>query len=156
CSKAETPAQAPQPQEPQVSQSSYATANEAVEALVAAVEKGDAASLQKEIGPDTDELVHSGDDVADKAARDAFVERYRQSHQLVAGGPNDLVLQVGDDGWPLPIPLVKEAGKWRFDGAAGVDEVIRRRIGGNELRTIDVMRGYVDAQEDYAAEARDG
>jgi hypothetical protein len=86
----------------------------------------------------------------------AFLARYRVKHQLVTGGPDDLVLQVGEDDWPLPIPLVRHDGRWHFDGAAGVDEVVMRRIGGNELRTIDVMEGFVAAQEDYAAEAHDG
>jgi hypothetical protein len=67
-----------------------------------------------------------------------------------------MALQVGADDWPLPIPLVKEQGRWHFDGAAGVEAIVKRRIGANELRTIDVMHSYVTAQEEYAAMGHDG
>lgn len=135
---------------------SFDTPDEAAASLVAALERDDAAELGRVLGPGTEELVRSGDDVADRAARDSFLARYREAHRFVAGGPNDLVLQVGPDHWPLPIPLVRERGRWRFDGAAGADEVIARRIGANELRTIDVMRSYVGAQQEYASIGRDG
>jgi DUF2950 family protein len=69
---------------------------------------------------------------------------------------DDVVLQAGPDNWPLPIPLVRKAGRWQFDGAAGAHELVLRRIGANELHTIDVMRGFVEAQRDYAATSHDG
>lgn len=134
----------------------FATPEEAVTALGAAAEKQDVAELRRLFGPGTDDLLSSGDDVADRAARQAFVTRFQAKNQLVSGGPNDLMLQVGEDDWPLPIPLVKENGKWHFDGVAGADKVVRLRIGTNELRTIDVMRGYVDAQQEYASKGHDG
>jgi DUF2950 family protein len=137
-------------------QASFATPDEAVEALVAAADRHDVTELRRLLGPGTDEALSSGDPIADRAARDAFVGRYRTKHQLVAGSPDVLVLQVDDDDWPVPFPLVRDAGRWRFDGLAGVDEIVLRRIGANELRTIDVMRGFVAAQEDYAAEGHDG
>jgi hypothetical protein len=137
-------------------QPSFDTPEAAVEALVAWAEKGDVAGLGRLLGPGTEDLLSSGDEVADRAEREGFLKRYKVRHRLVVGGPDDIVLQVGEDDWPLPIPLVRQAGKWRFDGAAGADEVVLRRIGANELRTIDVMRGFVAAQEDYAAEGRDG
>ena len=134
----------------------FKTPDEAVDALAAAAEKDDAAELGRLFGPGTADLLSSGDEVGDRAAREGFLKRYKERHQLVSGGPNDLMLQVGEDDWPLPIPLVKENGKWHFDGAAGADKIIRQRIGGNELRTIDVMHGYVAAQEDYASKGHDG
>lgn len=133
----------------------FKTPDEAVTAFVKALERNDVAELEKLLGPGTKELLSSGDEVADRRARDSFLERYRSNHQLVAGGPNDLALQVGNDGWPFPIPLVRREGRWSFDGAAGADEIVMRRIGANELRAIAVMRGYVEAQEEYAAQGRD-
>jgi len=134
----------------------FETPDEAVTALAAAIEKHDVPELRRLFGPGTEDLLASGDDVDDKAARDAFLKRLKTGHQLVSGGPDDLVLQVGEDNWPLPIPLVKDGGRWRFDGAAGADTLVRRRIGANELRTIDVMYGYVAAQQEYAAKGHDG
>jgi hypothetical protein len=142
--------------EPDTESLTFATPEEAVSALAAAAEKHDVAQLQRLFGPGTEDLLASGDDVADRATREAFLKRFQTRHQLVAGGPDDLVLQVGEDDWPLPIPLVREQGRWYFDGAAGADKIVRQRIGANELRTIDVMRGYVAAQEEYAAEGHDG
>ena len=137
-------------------QATFATPDEAVDALVAAAERRDVTELRRLLGPGTDEVLSSGDAVADQAALDAFVSRYRTKHELVAGSPDVLVLQVDEDQWPVPFPLVRDSGRWRFDGVAGVDEILLRRIGANELRTIDVMQGFVAAQDDYAAEGRDG
>jgi len=134
----------------------FATPEEAITALATAAEKHDVAELGRLFGPGTADLLSSGDEVEDRAARDGFLKRFKEKHALVSGGPNDLMLQVGEDDWPLPIPLVKENGKWHFDGAAGADKIIRQRIGGNELHTIDVMHGYVAAQEEYASKGRDG
>lgn len=143
---------APQPAE----QVSFATPDEAVAALVASLEKNSIEELRRMLGPGTDELLSSGDEVQDRAARETFIQQYSARHRLVAGGPNDVVLQVGEDDWPLPIPLVRRDARWYFDGAAGADEIVLRRIGGNELRTIDVMRGFVAAQDEYAATGHDG
>jgi Protein of unknown function (DUF2950) len=135
---------------------SFDTPDAAVAALIDALEKHDKGDLQRVLGWKDKDLVDFGDAVADSSAREAFLEKYRAHHELVAGGPNDMVLQVGEDDWPLPIPLVRDNGRWRFDGEAGADELIFRRIGRNELRTIDVMRGFVEAQEEYASAGHDG
>ena len=134
----------------------FATPDEAVTALAAAAEKHDVAELGKLFGAGTADLMSSGDEVEDRAAREGFLKRFNERHDLVSGGPNDLMLQVGEDEWPLPIPLVKENGRWHFDGAAGADKIVRQRIGGNELHTIDVMHGYVAAQEEYGSKGHDG
>lgn len=134
----------------------FETPEAAVEALVAVIEKNDSAALQTLLGSGTEDLISSGDEVQDRADREAFIARYREKHALVAGGPDDQILQIGADDWPMPIPLVRRNGRWYFDGEAGANEVIVRRIGANELRTIDVMRGYVEAQEEYASVGRDG
>jgi hypothetical protein len=145
-------------QEGQSTESSlaFATPEEAVAALAAAAEKHDVVELGRLFGPGTAELLSSGDEVEDRAAREGFLKRFKEGHELVAGGPNDLMLQVGEDEWPLPIPLVKENGRWHFDGAAGAEKIVRQRIGANELHTIDVMHGYVAAQEEYGSRGHDG
>jgi hypothetical protein len=137
-------------------QPSFATPEEASEALVAALEKDDRAALQSLLGLGTEQLLTSGDPVQERQERNAFLAEYRAQHTLSAGGADHLVLLVGADQWPLPMPLVRKDGRWRFDGAAGADELVLRRIGANELNTIDVMHGFVAAQEDYAATGHDG
>src|SRR5215467_12765935 len=137
-------------------QTSFATPDDAVAALVAAGEKADTTALQTMLGPDTAGLLSSGDPVQDKKGREGFLKRYAAYHELVAGDADNLVLLVGEDRWPLPIPLVRKSGRWYWDGAAGARELVVRRIGANELRTIDVMHGFVAAENDYAASAHDG
>ena len=137
-------------------QTSFATPDEAVAALVAAGERADTTALQAMLGPDTAGLLSSGDPVQDQKEREGFLKRYAAYHELVAGDSDNLVLLVGEDRWPLPIPLVRKSGRWYWDGAAGARELVVRRIGANELRTIDVMHGFVAAENDYAALAHDG
>ena len=135
---------------------SFNTPEEAVAALVDSLEKSNLLELRRLLGPDSEALLSSGDAVADGNERESFLRRYGVQHTLVAGGPDELVLEAGSDNWPLPIPLVRDGGRWHFDGAAGSEELVLRRIGANELRTIDVMRGFVAAQRDYAAMPHDG
>jgi hypothetical protein len=133
----------------------FATPEAAVAALVAALEKDDVAALTRLLGPGTEELLSSGDPVADKTDRAEFLASYQAKNSLAADGDR-MLLTVGDNEWPLPIPLVQREGKWVWDGAAGADEVIYRRVGANELGAIDVMYGFVNAQTAYASEGRDG
>lgn len=137
-------------------QAAYATPEEAVTAFVGALQKDDTTALKNILGPGTDGLLSSGDPVADKLARTDFLASYTEKHTINADGENKMVLVVGNNDWPMPIPLMKKDGKWSFDGAAGADELINRRIGGNELGAIAVSRGFVDAQMEYASEGRDG
>jgi len=137
-------------------QTSFATPDEAVAALVAAGEKTDTTTLQAMLGPDSAGLLSSGDPVQDQKGREGFLKRYAAYHELVTGDADNLVLLVGEDRWPLPIPLVRKSGRWYWDGAAGTNELLVRRIGANELRTIDVMHGFVAAERDYGALAHDG
>jgi len=137
-------------------QLTFETPEQATAALVTALEAKDVATFRRLLGLGAGALVSSGDTVEDRRDREAFLARYRVRHQLVSGGPDDLILQVGEDDWPLPVPLMRRDGRWRFDGDAAVHELQARRIGANELRTIDVMRGFVAAQEDYAAAGHDG
>jgi hypothetical protein len=103
----------------------------AVTALVTALEQRDRAELGAILGPGSESLLSSGDAVADSTARAAFLARYDEKHVLVEGGPDDLVLTVGADDWPFPIPVVRRDGKWYLDAAGGAAEIVRRRIGGN-------------------------
>ncbi len=135
---------------------SFKTPQEAVDAFIAAVQKGDEAELKKLLGPDVDELLDSGDPVQDKVNRQKFLDDYQTKHSLSEEAKGTMVLVVGANDWPFPIPVVEQDGKWRLDGAAGADELVYRRVGRNELGAIAVCRGFVDAQNEYASEGRDG
>ncbi len=137
-------------------QLSFTTPDSAAAALVAALENRDLVTMRRLLGPETEGLMSSGDTARDRNDREGFLARYRARHEIVAGGPNDAMLEVGDDEWPLPVPLLRADGRWHFDGDAAVNELLARRIGANELRTIDVMRGFVDAQQEYASVGHDG
>jgi len=150
---AATPAAAPPPP---VVQQTFDSAEAAADALVAALRNDDTAALNTIFGPGSDELVSSGDPVADTNARERFVAAYDAAHDLVTADDGSVTLEVGDDGWPTPIPIVKADGKWHFDTDAGIDEVVYRRIGRNEMGTIETCLGIAAAQRDYAAEGHDG
>jgi Protein of unknown function (DUF2950) len=137
-------------------QKTFPTAHEAVAALVAASRANDVAALDQILGATATTLISSGDDTQDKNDRAQFVALYDAHHRLQRTAPGTLSLLVGKNDWPLPIPLVKRDGQWRFDGAAGVQELLYRRIGANELAAIRVARALHQAQLDYAASAHDG
>jgi hypothetical protein len=134
----------------------FQTPEDAAAAFVARIEANDVAGLSTLLGVDAAELLDSGDAVQDAGDRKEFIDAYRARHALVDDGADRKVLVIGENEWPMPIPLVKAEGGWRFDGEAGLDELIFRRVGGNELGAIAVCRGFVDAQVEYASEGRDG
>jgi hypothetical protein len=135
---------------------SFSSPDEAVAALIAAARKSDTTTLRQIFGPGAEEIVTSGDDVADANAREHFLAMYDASHTLEPEGADKVWLQIGAEGWPMPVPLVRRDGRWYFDGAGGADEIVYRRVGRNELGAIAVCRGYVDAQHEYAAKDHDG
>ncbi len=135
---------------------SFDTSDAAVSALVAALEAGDTAQLGRIFGPGSEEVLTSGDPVDDASDRADFIRAYQAQHALVPEDDGSQVLQIGENDWPFPVPLVQREGRWYFDGAAGADELIYRRVGRNELGAIAVARGFVDAQNEYASEGRDG
>jgi Protein of unknown function (DUF2950) len=137
-------------------QKSFKTAQQAVEALVAASRDNDSAALQQLLGPDATTLISSGDDAQDRNDRAHFVSLYDAHHRLVAAGKDEMTLLVGENEWPLPIPLEKSAGAWTFDAADGVKELLYRRIGANELAAIRTCYALRQAQVDYAATGHDG
>jgi hypothetical protein len=129
-------------------QKTFASLDEAVNALVAALRAADRKALVEILGPQGNPLVWSGDDVADRAAFQRFTAEYDRAHRLEGGG-GKVVLYVGDDDFPFPIPLVPDGSQWLWDTDAGDDELLNRRIGENELSTIQVCLAYVDAQREY-------
>ena len=137
-------------------QRTFASPGEAVQALVEAVKAGDMEALASILGPEGRDLISSGDAVADKQDRARFVRSYEESNKLERPTETKAVLVTGQDQWPLPIPVVKEGETWRFDTAAGKEEILSRRIGRNELDTIQVCLAYVDAQREYARAPREG
>ena len=127
-----------------------------ITALVEAVKANDQRLLRSILGPHSRKLVSSGDEVADAQNRAAFVKAYSESNKIVLVSDSQATLVIGDDEWPLPIPLVKSAGRWRFDSRQGEKEILARRIGANELAAIQVCLAIVDAEHEYAAQDRAG
>jgi hypothetical protein len=130
----------------------FASPGQAVDAVVAAARSNDSAGLLKIFGPAGKDLISSGDAVADRDARARFVARYGETEKIQYDAANNATLVIGTDAWPFPIPLVKQGGAWHFDAAAGIEEVLNRRIGRNELSAMEVCRNYVMAQREYAAD----
>ena len=135
----------------------FATPESAAAALVTAAEKFDVPALKDILGGVGADLVESEDTVQDRRTATAFAAEARQKQRLEFDSTKSTaVLSVGPADWPMPIPLVERDGKWAFDAAAGREEVLRRRIGRNELDAIQVCRGYVEAQREYALTRHDG
>lgn len=134
----------------------FKTPEDAAAAFVAKLEANDVAGLTAMLGPGSEELLDSGDAVQDAGDRAEFIAAFKEKHSFEDEGDDRKTLVIGEEDWPMPVPLVKADGGWRFDGEAGVDELIYRRVGANELGAIAVCRGFVDAQIEYASEGRDG
>jgi hypothetical protein len=135
---------------------SFDSPEAAVAAFVQALEANDLATANAILGPGAEELLDSGDAVQDAGDRTEFVAAYKAKNALVADGDDMRTLTIGENDWPFAVPLKKVGGRWMLDGEAGADELVYRRIGANELGAIAVMRGYVDAQIEYAAVGHDG
>jgi len=110
--------------------------------------------LLKIFGPGGRNLVTSGDPVAERMTRERFAASYDQQHRIELQGADEAILVIGKEDWPYPIPIVREGTAWRFDVKAGIEQVLDRRIGANELHAIEVSRAYVDAQREFAADRR--
>lgn len=140
---------APRPVPPR----SFSSPQEGFAALVAAMRTHDERALLGILGTAGQRLIRSGDRVADRTARDAVVAAFDVKNEILQPDPNQAVLQVGSDDWPMPLPMVRHGNAWRFDTAAATQEIVDRRIGHNELDTIETLRAMADAQDEYARTA---
>jgi Protein of unknown function (DUF2950) len=131
-------------------QQQFHSADQAVQELIAANRTGSVDSLLRILGPRGEKLIRSGDPVADRQGRERFLTAYDQAHRIDYEGADKAILLVGSEDWPVPIPLVRSHGGWRFDTKAGEQEILDRRVGRNELNVIEVCRAYVQAQREYA------
>jgi len=141
-----------------VGASTFATPQQAADALVEAAERFDVVALMQIFGPGGEDIVFSGEFAQDRqhAANFAAEAHEKKSVSVDPKSGKRAFLLVGNEEWPFPVPLVKRGDKWSFDGNAGRQELLYRRIGANELDAIQICRGYVEAQHDYALQKRDG
>lgn len=130
-------------------QKGYASAEEAVRAWIAAIKSDNDQEVLAIFGPDAKEVIFSGDPVSDRERREGFINDFDKQNSLSQEG-DKMVLIVGENDWPFPIPLVKEGDQWFFDTQAGKEEILNRRVGENELSTIQTMLAIVDAEREYA------
>jgi len=135
-------------------QKTFSSAEEAVKATIAAAKAGNDKELLAIFGPQSKDLISSGDAVADKERRARVIAAYDEKNRLSKEGDNTILI-IGNNEWPFPIPLVQEGGKWRFDTEQGREEILNRRIGDNELFTINTLLAVVDAQREYAMKGGD-
>ncbi len=136
-------------------QQRFKTAEEAADALVAAARAGDRDAVMNVLGPGSAQIVSSGDPVADANGRQEFLAAYDAGHRVVTESGKPATLVIGESDWPFPIPIVAKDGEWQFDAAAGREELLARRIGRNELATIQAVLAYYDAQNEFAEMRKD-
>jgi hypothetical protein len=141
----------------QPKQKEFDTPKQAADALIQVASSFDVAAAKEILGPDSEDIVSSEDPVQDKNRAEAFAAKAKEKNSIEIDkkNPNRAILLVGNDDFPLPIPIVKHKGKWSFDTKAGREEILNRRIGANELDAITICRGFVEAQEEYAEEKHD-
>jgi len=132
-------------------QKTFASPEQAADALAAAWHSGDMAALLEIFGPAGEKLVSSGDPVAEKDAHERLAASYDKGHRIETESDTKAVLILGGEEWPYPIPVVRQGSSWRFDVKAGEEQILDRRIGRNEMHAIEVCLTYVEAQRDYAA-----
>src|SRR5690348_5979133 len=141
-----------------VSAKMFNTPQQAADELVDAAGKFDVKALEEIFGPDGDDIVLSGEYPQDRQRATDFAAEAREKKNVSVDPKkgNRAFLLVGNEDWPFPVPLVKSGDKWYFDASAGRQELLHRRIGANELDAVDICRGYVDAQYEYAFQPREG
>ncbi len=135
----------------------FSSPGDAALALYVAAKSDDSGSLNAIFGSNADEVLHTGDEVADKDLLSKFSSHYDQMHRVVIEPDQTATLYIGADNWPMPISLVKNiSGAWYFDTEAGIQEILYRRIGNNENGAIQVLETLIDAQKEYASTKHDG
>ena len=142
----------------QPAQKEFDTPKQAADALIQVATNFDVAAAKEILGPDGEDLISSEDPVQDKnrAAEFAAKAKEKTAVEIDKKDPKRAILLVGNDNFPVPIPIVKQKGKWFFDTKVGREEILNRRIGANELNAIQICRGFVEAQHEYALEKHDG
>jgi hypothetical protein len=142
---------------PQPGQKQFDTPKQAADALIQVASNFDVAAAKEILGPDGDDIISSEDPVMDKNRATEFANKAKEktSVELDKRNSNHAILLVGNDEFPLPIPIVKQNGKWFFDTKVGREEILNRRVGANELNAIEICRGFVEAQHEYAMEKHD-
>ena len=142
---------------PQPGQKEFDTPKQAADALIQVAANFDVAAAKEILGPDGDDIISSEDPVQDKNRATEFANKAKEKNSIEIDkkNPNHAILLVGNDDFPLPIPIVKQKGKWFFDTKVGREEILNRRIGANELNAIQICRGFVEAQHEYAEEKHD-
>jgi hypothetical protein len=141
----------------QGNEKTYATPGDATLALYNAAKSNDSQTIIAIFGSNSNDILHTGDDVADKNMVENFIRRYDQMHRVVIEPDQTATLYIGGENWPFPISIVKSSsGAWYFDTETGKQEILDRRVGTNENDAIDVLHALVDAQRDYASETHDG
>jgi hypothetical protein len=142
----------------QPNQKEFDSPKQAADALIQVATTFDVAAAKEILGPDSEDLIASQDPVQDKnrAAEFAAKAKEKNSVEIDKKNPKRAILLVGNDNFPVPIPIVKQKGKWFFDTKVGREEILNRRVGANELNAIEICRGFVDAQHEYAMEKHDG
>ena len=141
----------------QPKQKEFDSPKQAADALIQVAANFDVAAAKEILGPDSEDIISSEDPVMDKNRALAFAAKAKEksSIQTDKKDPKRAILLVGNDDFPLPIPIVKRKGKWSFDTKVGREEILNRRIGANELNAIEICRGFVEAQHEYAQEKHD-
>jgi hypothetical protein len=155
--QAAPPAKTDAPTASQTKQKEFSTPKEAADALIQVAANFDVAAAKEILGPDSEDIVSSDDPVMDKNRAQAFAAKANEKNSIEIDkkNPNRAILLVGNDDFPLPIPIVKHKGKWSFDTKVGREEILNRRIGENELNAIEICRGFDEAQHEYAQEKHD-
>jgi DUF2950 family protein len=141
----------------QPKQKEFDTAKQAADALIQVAANFDVAAAKEILGPDSEDIVASEDPVQDKNRAEKFAAKAKEKNSIEIDkkNPNRAIVLVGNDDFPLPIPIVKHKGKWSFDTKVGREEILNRRVGENELNAIEICRGFVEAQHEYAQEKHD-
>jgi hypothetical protein len=137
-------------------QKTFKSPEDSVKSLIEAVRANDTKEVLAIFGPEGKEIISTGDKVQDRATGERFIKAYDEMNKLEKETDSKVILVIGNEEWPFPIPIVKKGETWRFDTKAGKEELLNRRIGRNELDTIQTCLAYVDAQREYALKDQDG
>ncbi len=132
-------------------QKDFGSAEEATQALIAAAQSDDHRALLEILGKEAEPMVNSGDPVQDRNSRERFLQSYATAHTFDTRIDGVTTLEAGTDKWPFPFPIVQRDGRWKFDSTAGLEEIINRRVGANELSAIQSCLAFVDAEREYYA-----